>query len=286
MPTTIAYRRAVLGLHRRHIDPATFNFVSEFVDRFRLDLHGMFVSDEAVLGLAEMPFVREFSRLGGAWQPLDPQRLVSEFEAEAREAERMFGELKQRLSAACTFEVVRSGAARAMEAVSSRDIMIVPEPSDPVERLLQPFARLFAEAFKSRAAVLLLPPRVARGTGSILVLAVSPDDPAIGTAIAIAVASGEGLVIAGPRGTADDPAIAARCEAAGLPLTPLILPLPSLSMRALLLELAPVQERLIVVARGTLGARMDVALTALGEARRVPVLAVEPEVNGSRSAAE
>lgn len=276
MPATLAYRRAVLGMQRRTVDPATMSVIGEFAGLLRLELHGLFLADESILGLAEMPFVREFHRLSGGWQPLDATRLAAEFDATAREAERMFGEWQRRLSVGCTFEIVRGGAVHAMAGMSAHDIMIVPEPANPVERVVQPFARLVAAAFSSRAAVLLLPPRVERRTGSILVLAGSPDDSALATAFSIAAASGEQVVVAAPREIAEDPAVAAQARGAGVSMMPLSLPNLALPVRALARHLDPAREHLIVVTRGTLGSGRNDDLPALAEERRVPVLVVEP----------
>ena len=111
--------------------------------------------------LAGLPSAHAISASGAGWRRLEPAHAREE----ADRAERVFVEAARRLTRR-RFEIVRGGAARALEAISrSDDIVVIVAPAAAADRAAEPFASLLDAAFRSSAAVMLAPPRIARVTG-------------------------------------------------------------------------------------------------------------------------
>lgn len=236
------FRRAVIGMHPR-MPRQGMTLAVDLAVLLQLELHGLFVEEAGLLGLAGLPFARELRPLGG-WRPLEASGLAEDLQLLARASERLFAEATRRLERASRFEVVRGSTAEALGAVSrSGDILVIVEPASPAEQATLQFSAMMSAAFRSRAAVLLVPPRLARRTGPVVALADATDDPAVAAAADIAAAAGEKLVVRAMAG-------------------------------ALAPGSWPVGERLVVVTRGSFD---DAVAPALASRRAVPVLVVEPE---------
>src|SRR5665811_347918 len=215
-----SFKRLVLGLqpgaHNR-----TMRLAVELADLLHLDLLGLFLEDTSLLDLAGIPFSREFRPLGGGWHTLDLDRLLHDFELAARSIERKFMGAAKRLTTGYQFEVARGSLAKTFASVSRRDdIVMIVEPQSPAERATQQFTWLLEAAFRSAAAVILVPPHIARTKGPVVAIAASAGDPSISAAAAIAVAAKEELVIIEADGHhADDPRIPALAADTGLTVT-------------------------------------------------------------------
>jgi len=244
-----SFKRLVLGLQPSAPD-RTMQLAVELADFLHLDLLGLFLEDTSLRDLAGIPFAREFRSLGGGWHTIDLDRLSHDVELAARNIERMFTQAAKRLPTRSQFEIVRGPLAKTFASVSpTDDIVMIVEPVGAAERASQQFAWLVQAAFESAAAVMLVPPQIARTKGPIVAIAATPDDPSIHTAAAIAVAAKEELVVIDARGVAlPDPAICAQAFRQS-------------------------QERLIVMTRGAFEGGTASAIAA---ARRVPVLVIEP----------
>ena len=244
-----SFKRLVLGLQPSSPD-RTMQLAVELADLLHLDLVGLLLEDTSLRDLAGIPFAREFRSLGGGWHAIDLDRLSYDFELAARNIERMFTQAAKRLPTRSQFEIVRGPLAKTFASVSpTDDIVMIVEPVGAAERATQQFAWLVQAAFQSAAAVMLVPPQIARTKGPIVAIAATPDDPSIHTAAAIAAAANEELVVIEARGIAlPDPAICAQAFRQS-------------------------QERLIVMTRG---AFENGAASTIAAARRVPVLVIEP----------
>lgn len=244
-----SFKRLVLGLQPSASD-RTMQLAVELADLLHLDLLGLFLEDTSLRDLAGIPFAREFRSLGGGWHAIDLGRLSHDFELAARNIERMFTQAAKRLPTRSQFEVVRGPLAKTFASVPpTDDIVMIVEPVSAAERATQQFAWLVKAAFQSAAAVMLVPPQIARTKGPIVAIVATPDDPSIHTAAAIAVAAKEELVVIEARGLAlPDPAICAQAFHQS-------------------------QERLIVMTRG---AFENGAASTIAAARRVSVLVIEP----------
>jgi hypothetical protein len=268
------FRRLVLGL-RPSAPGSTMRLAVELADMLQLELLGLFLEDPGLRHLAGMPFAREFRPLGGGWRPLDVEELSRELEDAARHAERAFADAAKHLATHCHFEVMRASIAESIASISrAGDIVMIIEPPSAAERATQQFAFLLEAAFRSPAAVLLVPSRIARTTGAIVVIARALDDPGIRAGAAIARAAREALVIVdiGPQ-PIDDAALRRDLAAMALPDIRHFRAAPDAhGVAPLAPVLRPVQERLVVVTRETID---DATASALTTLRHVPVLVIE-----------
>jgi hypothetical protein len=246
-----------------------------------LDLLGLFLEDPSLRDLASIPFAREFRPLGGGWQMIELDRLSHDLELAARSIERMFTRAAKHLATRYQFEVARGPTAKTIATISrTDDIIMIVEPISPAERATQQFSWLMEAAFRSAAAVMLVPPNIIRAKGPVVAIATSPDDSSIHIAAAIAIVAQEELVIIEADGhDAEDARIRTLAADAGLTIKRITnakirLPDPATCAQAF----RQVQERLIVMTRG---AFQDAVASTIAAARRVPVLVVEPPVDGN-----
>ena len=270
-----SFRRLVLGLQPGAHD-RTMQLAVELADLLHLDLLGLFLEDTSLRDLASIPFSREFRPLGGGWHTIDLDRLSRDFELAARSIERKFMGAAKRLPTGYQFEVARGPMAKTFASVSrSDDIVMIVEPRSPAERATQQFAWLLEAAFRSAAAVMLVPPHIVRTKGPVVAIATSPDDPSIHAAAAIAFAAKEELVIIEADGhDAEDPSIRKLAADTGLTIKRIAAASTGLTDPAACAQaFRQIQERLIVMTRGAFA---DGAASAIAAARRVPVLVVEP----------
>ena len=268
------FKRIVLGLQPGAHD-RTMQLAVELADLLHLDLLGLFLEDISLRDLASIPFSREFRPLGGGWHAFDLDRLSHDIELAAGSIERKFMNAAKRLPTGCRFEVARGSIAQTFASVSRiDDIVMIAEPGSPAERATPQFSWLVEGAFRSAAAVMLVPPHIVRARGPVVAIATSSGDPSILAAAAIAVAAREDLVIIATDGLdADDPRIRRLADDTGLVIKCMVAPNVRSADPAFAQAFRQITERLIVVTRGALA---EGAASAISAARRVPVLVVEP----------
>jgi hypothetical protein len=270
-----SFRRIVLGLQPRARDDI-IPLAVEFADLLHLDLLGLFLEDTSLSSLANLPFAREFRPLGGGWHSIDIDRLAHDAELAARSVERMVGDAAKRLATRYQFEVARGPMSEIIASVSQpNDIVVIVEPISQAERASQQFSWLVEAAFRSAAAVLLVPPRIVRMKGPIAAVAAGPDDPSIRAAAAVALAAKEELIVIDVCEPAvDDARTRALAAELGLKIKHIAASKTLLSHPT---DFSPalhqVQERLLVMTRGTFADRVA---STIASARHVPVLVVEP----------
>lgn len=258
MSQAVEFRRIVLGLPYR-VPPHAVQLAAELARLLRLDVHGLFVEDESLRGLAALPFAREFHPLGGGWRRLDVEQLSRDLEIAKRHAEKVFTEAAKTLQTACRFEVARGSMAETLAAISSAgDIVLITEPETEAERITAQFRSALDAAMRSLAAVLLVPARIARHSGAIVAVAAKPGDPSVGVGQALASAANTDLIVVEP--------FKSRAER-----------LPGEADKASTIwqvgsALERVRERLIVMTRSE-----ERPPSMIASLRRVPILILEPE---------
>jgi hypothetical protein len=248
----------------------------ELAELLDLDLLGLFLEDASLRDLAGIPFAREFRLLGGGWHSLDLDRLVHDMEVAAHGMERTFTQAAGSLSKRSQFEVIRGPVAEAITSISNTgDIVMIVEPTSAAERVSGQFSWLVKAAFRSAAAVMLVPSRIIRFKGPIVAVAMAGDDPAIAAAAAIAVAAKEKLIVIGPGGRdRENPRIAQLAAKTGLAIQYVTAGDLSADSAACLKAMRLLQERLVVMARLPFDGATAYAIVT---ARQVPVLVIEPE---------
>lgn len=276
MPTELhSFRRLVLGLQSSAPDPA-MRLAVELAELLDLDLLGLFLEDASLRDLAGIPFAREFRLLGGGWHSFDLDRLMHDLDVAARGMERTFTQAVGSLSKRSQFEVMRGPVAEAITSISNTgDIVMIVEPTSAAERVSGQFSWLVEAAFRSAAAVMLVPSRIIRFKGPIVAVAMAGDFPTIAAAAAIAVAAKEKLIVIGPGGwDRENPRIAQLAAKTGLTIQHVTAGDLSADSTACLKAMRHLQERLVVMTRLPFdGATASAVVTA----RQVPVLVIEPE---------
>jgi hypothetical protein len=167
--------------------------------------------------------------------------------------------------------------AEAITSISNTgDIVMIVEPTSAAERVSGQFSLLVKAAFRSAAAVMLVPSRIVRFRGPIVAVAMAGDDPTIAAAAAIAVAAKEKLIVIGPGGRdRENPRVAQLAAKTGLAIQYVTAgDLSSDSTACCLKAMRHLQERLVVMARLPFDGATASAIVA---ARQVPVLVIEPE---------
>ena len=272
---THSFKRLVLGL-QPGASGRSMRLAVDFADLLHLDLLGLLIDDTSVNKLANIPFAREFRPLGGGWHSIDPEQVSHEFELATRSIQRMLTEATGHLTTRYQFDIARGSPLDTITAVSrTDDIVMVAEPPSPGEHVTQQFTWLIQAAFRSAAAVVLVPRQIARTKGPIVAIAASPSDPSIRVAATIAIAAKEDLIILDTcETTMENRSIRALAAELGLPIRHVVTGSTLRShSTAFSPEYLPLQERLVVVTRGVF--RNGEAST-IAAARRVPVLVIEP----------
>lgn len=269
------FKRMVLGLPHSAGDYAAVHAAADLAELLGIDLLATFIEDTGLRGLAELPGMRELQPLGAGWRPLDTAQLAKDLDSAARTARRLFVEATRTCRFEARFDVARGTAAEIIASMAhTDDILVVIEPKNPAERITQQFTALIDAALKSASAVLLMPSRVARQSGPVVAVALSLDDPSVPTALAIAAATREHLVVLGAAGRpVASPDLEEAARAIGVPLESITPSGAPIDGRSLAAALAPMRERLIVMTRGAFA---DVAASVVASLRAIPVLIVEP----------
>jgi hypothetical protein len=184
--------------------------------------------------------------------------------------------------------VVRGFAADAFAAISrSGDIVVIMEPASPAERMTQQFLRMQEAGFPSAAAVLIMPPQLARRSGAVVAVAATPNDPSIQPAAEIAAALKQDLLII--EVSQDLRPQESMVEIVDLKTKRVFVDKDALSRApAIASVFRQLNERLVVITRGAFGEEVPSLIASL---RSVPVLVIEAAersdediLYGSRSA--
>ena len=268
MTNPCTFRRVILGL--RNAPHHGLHQAAEIAALLGAELRGLFIQEADLSGLAAFPFAREFRPLEGGWRTLDREELALALDIAARSAQRSFSDAVKGLNLSCRFEIVHGSIADTIASVSRvGDIVVVPEPSSPTEKITLQFQSLVDAALGSAAAVMFTPSRVARQTGPIVAIAGMPQDPCIEVASAIAALANARLSIIDGAGMAAGFAAAAQVQ------EPLPAPLvsPDRRLSAIAAALEPLEERMFVLTRGGFFSSLGAMIASI---RHVPVLIVEP----------
>lgn len=277
------HRRLIVELCHGGADARTLRAVAEFAALLELDLHGLFIEDEALLLLAELPFVREIRLPTHEWQKVEAGRIAGELRRAAENAQRLLHEIAAALGVPHAFEVRRGDPAEIIAVIASgSDIIVIAEPAAPGGRLAPALSRVQAAAHGSAASLLLLPAGYMPRHGPVVALVTGADDPSLVPAARAAVNTREGLLVLLPEG---DAAMADRVVERAVALG---VPRPRVATRMLgglhaedvLHALGHVRERLMVLTRDASAAGDVAAASRIAADRGVPVLLLEQQSTG------
>jgi hypothetical protein len=280
MSTASQHHRHRVILHLQHGSAAQsiIRVAAEFARLLGHDLHGLYLEEAALSGLAELPFIREFRLATGEWQTLDRERLAREQSAAASEARRLLDEAATALGVVRLFEVISGDPVLSLAAsAQAGDIIVVTQPRLPAERLVHATAHLLESVHGCAGSVMLVPQVLARSQGPVAAVVCAESDPALQIAARIAVAAGEDLLllVSGPPALARQ--VTERARAAGLPAQRIVVrSIADVTPEEVLAALGAGNERLVVLARGACGADDAAVSSHIVAVRGVPVLVAEP----------
>lgn len=273
------FRRILVALDASASSLAALEVAAGLAACLGCEFAGLFVEDDDLMNLAELPFARAFSLTGGAARPLDPARMKQELEQRAAAARRALRSEAQRRRLNWDFRVVRGrveGELRA--AAAAADLICVGQGTRPMTRR----ARLGGTARRAAAgdtAVLLVDRARVGVPGAIMVI----DDGsptarrALRLALPIARDRGQSLILFI---VADDESTAAEVQGRAADQVPDDLPveftpLVSAAPGALQLALRAATGSLLI-AGGDSGPASADTLDELIDAAGCPVLLLRP----------
>jgi len=278
MPAEPRQHRVLLDLHHGAAESTIIRAAAELAQMLGNVLHGVFMQDESLAQLAELPFIREFRLGSGGWQKLERERLIEEQRAAAAEARRLLNEIATALGVTQLFDIISGDPALFIAATSQAgDVIVVTQPRLPAERLVHGTARWIEAAHACAASVMLVPHPTTRRSGPVAAVVCAEADPALDVAARIAVAAGESLLLL-LRGSPEltKTAVEHARSAGLLPQRIITRDLHGVTPDDVLQGLGPSAERLVVLARGACGADDAAISSHLAASRGVPVLVVEP----------
>ena len=277
-------RRLIFDLCHGAADAETMRAAVEFAQLLGLDLHCLFIEDEAVLALAELPFAREIRLPTHEWSALNAETIARELRQAASQTRRLLDEILRRVGVASEFEVLRGDPAACIATVcQTGDIVIVAEPGPSIARAVYGVTRLHTAAYASAASILLLPAHNKPRRGHVVAVPTDAVDGSLEVACRIATAANEDVAVLASN---DGLAKRVRERARILGLSPeriTLLPIHSTRADDVLVALAGLHERLIVMTRPATASDDASGASRISAARGVPVLLVE-SANGGAAA--
>ena len=246
------FRRLVLELSAG-ADPAAMRAAAGLARLLGVDLHGLFVEDEALLGVSLFGFAREIDAVSFQWRALDPDGLAADLRAAAARARHALTEAARAAGLVAHFEVRRGDpVSHVADLRADTDIVAVWQAGHAARDT----RRVRESAYRSAASVLVLPRDGARRDGPVVAVAADADDPALRVAAGIAAAAGAATIV-----LSETPmALGADVRSIG-----------GMDPLHIALALGATRERLIVLSRGRTG---DIG-ASLAAARGTPVLVLE-----------
>lgn len=270
------HQRIVLHLHHGAANRGLMRKAAEMARLMGLDMFGVFVEDEAVHGLAAMPFARELRLPSHEWHPIDADRMAAEFRHAATTAKRRLDDAAHGMGISCGFEVRRGNPSGVIaDLLTSSDIVVLAEPRLDSDELTQSFLRSWRTATRSDASVLLLPPVPMRRRGPVVMLLAAAGQRGVRTAAHIARLAKEPFVLVGPakqRGAAAETARSAGVLDEQIRQRDIA----SITENTLRFVLADQGERLLVLDRDSLIPEQERAVLRVAAARGTPVLLIGP----------
>ncbi|MFO1025875.1 MAG: hypothetical protein U1E70_11855 [Acetobacteraceae bacterium] len=274
-----ARNRLILELCQGASDPNTIRAAADYARMLDLDLHCLFIEDEALLAWSEAGFAREIRLPTYHWSAVSADSVVRDLQHAAARTRRLLSDYLPDIGAAARFQVMRGDPAECIAGLCRcGDVVVVSEPVAPSQRATRGVQRLRSGAHASAASVLLLPARPVGASGSIAVMADDADDAALDVACPIALAANALLLVLLPAdvSAAARERLASRVRQAGLPAERLsVHTVPHRSAHDLMRAAGDTPVRLVILARRSEADERRLAADLVTTAH-VPVLLIEP----------
>ena len=124
--------RVVIPLDTAAEGGTAIETAAQLAARANAPLHGIFVEDEDLLGLANLPFARQVM-LGAGTEPLTVERVeLQQLRAAAERARQAIAAAAERHAVVWSFEGVRGSLQSALSGVSEGDLVVTSALSRPI----------------------------------------------------------------------------------------------------------------------------------------------------------
>lgn len=190
MTEDISFDRIIVPLSLRPISRLALQFIAQLARALGLELLVQFQRDENLLALAGMPGMREFRIQQRAWQKFEIGQLPLDLDLAAGAAERLFREVSRASGITGRFEITALAHGLRVPGSTQRDIHVVYEPEDPVERLGYSLLQSIETQLAAGTTFLVMPGKFDLRSTHLTALLPSQADPAMVVARRIAEASG------------------------------------------------------------------------------------------------
>lgn len=162
-------------------------------------LQGIFVEDEDLLGLANLPFARHVT-LGTGTERLIPEHVERQLRVVAERARRDLDTAAERHGVAWSFEIVRGSSERALAGASERDLIVAGALTRPVAGQFRLGCRWWPSISAAPGPFLLARRRWEANGGVLIVLRDESQGSVrlLETAVGIAEARNPNLTVIGP----------------------------------------------------------------------------------------
>ncbi len=209
---TARIERVVVALDAVSENRATIDTAARLAARWRARLHGVFVEDDDLLRLANLPFARQVS-LGVGVERLTLQQAERQLRAFAEQARRDIAAAAHRLNVDWSFDVVRGGAAAGIAGASATDFLVASTATRPIGGHFRVECRWWsAVAVAPATSTFLLSSRMWDRDGAVVALVPKREaatERLLDAAAQLAEAGGRQLVVVCPGELAEDEAFVA-----------------------------------------------------------------------------
>ena len=247
---------------------------------FNAELAGLFVEDETLLTLADLPFCVEIVAAGSA-RPFARGDLEQAFRATSMGVRLNLEKIARAALVRFSFARERGEMRAIMDRIAGHgDIVVFVEPERAIERACLVNAASLAAALASRGSLFYVPVGARAWTGAVAaVLTGGADREVLSAALRIAASRNVAFTVATPEPGAWRALLADILAEGGIG------PVPAISERridasgveALLASVAAMPDELLVLAREPAALSSPEALRRFAAGRHAPVLLIEPE---------
>jgi len=186
--------RVVVPLDAASENRTAIDTAARLAARNEAPLHGIFVEDQDLLRLAELPFVRQLT-LGAGAEPFTAEEIGLHLQVEAERARRYLHAAAKRHGVEVSFEIVRGGSETVLSAVTERDLVVAGGLTRPIAGHFRVECRWWSSIASARAPFLLARDAWdAAGAVVILLRERSPSSVRLIEASALAAEAREGVL--------------------------------------------------------------------------------------------
>ena len=164
-----AIRRVLVGLSSADMPTAMLDLATQLAHAFHAEVAGLFVEEDVLYQLSNMPAVQALSR-GGRTEALEPGRIGAEMAAQARALRRALSARAEQSHVTWSFES-RRGDALTIFRGSARadDVLLLGGTAGTIT--LRARIALAVEALGTARAVMIMPERIRQARGPVVAFA-------------------------------------------------------------------------------------------------------------------